>query len=64
MTALSREGYMFFHNSTLLLLAVLGVIFTFIGFGLRDRNLGLVLLGLGFLAIVYAVITKAIELFG
>ncbi|WP_017522963.1 hypothetical protein [Pusillimonas noertemannii] len=55
---------MFFHNSTLLLLAVLGVIFTFIGFGLRDRNLGLVLLGLGFLAIVYAVITKAIELFG
>ncbi|WP_397473873.1 hypothetical protein [Pusillimonas sp.] len=55
---------MFFHNTTLLLIVVLGIIVTFIGFGLRDRNLGLVLLGIGFLAIVYAVITKAIELFG
>lgn len=55
---------MFFHNSTLLLLFVLGAIATFIGFGLRDRNLGLTLLGIGFLAIVYAVLTKAIELFG
>ena len=55
---------MFFHNTNLLLFVVLGIIATFIGFGLRDRNVGLVLLGLGFLAIVYAVITKAIELFG
>lgn len=55
---------MFFHNTTLLLLVVLGVIVTFIGFGLRDRNVGLVLLGVGFLAIVYAVITKAVALFG
>lgn len=55
---------MFFHNTYLLLIVVVGIIVAFIGFGLRDRNLGLALLGVGFLAVVYAVVKKAIELFG
>jgi len=55
---------MFFHNTALLAVFVLGVLLTFIGFGLRDRNPGLILIGLGFLAILYAVIHKAQALFG
>ncbi|MFA7437632.1 hypothetical protein [Castellaniella sp.] len=55
---------MFFHNNTLLIIFILGVIATFIGFGLRDRNPGIILLGLGFLATLFAVVRKAMELFG
>jgi len=55
---------MFLHNTALLVIFVLGVVLTFIGFGFRDRNPGLVLMGLGFLAILYAVIWKAYKLFG
>ncbi len=55
---------MFFHSNTILVIFVLGVIATFIGFGLRDRNLGISLLGLGLLATLFAVINKAISLFG
>lgn len=55
---------MFLHNNTLLVVFILGVIATFIGFGLRDRNLGIVLLGLGFLATLFAVLRKAVDLFG
>ncbi|MFA5663460.1 hypothetical protein [Castellaniella sp.] len=55
---------MFFHNNTLLIIFIVGVIATFIGFGLRDRNPGIILLGLGFLVTLYAVVRKAAELFG
>lgn len=54
---------MFFGNMGLLGIAVLGVIFFFIGFGLRERNPGVVLMGIGFLAILFAVINKANEVF-
>lgn len=43
---------------------VLGIIATFIGMGFRDKNPGVVLMGLGFLAALYAIVRKAIETFG
>ena len=55
---------MFFHSNAVLVIFILGVIALFIGFGLRDRNPGIILLGLGFLATLFAVIRKAIEVFG
>ncbi|MFC4299723.1 hypothetical protein ACFO0J_16895 [Castellaniella hirudinis] len=55
---------MFFHSNLLLVLFILGIIAMFIGFGFRDRNPGIVLLGLGFLAALAAVIQKAIDVFG
>ncbi len=55
---------MFLNNTTLLVIFVLGVIASFIGFGIRDRNPGVILLGLGFLAMLIAIISKAIEIFG
>lgn len=55
---------MFMGNTTLLVIFVVGAILVFIGIGLKDRNPGLILLGAGFLAIIYAVIRKAIEIFG
>lgn len=54
---------MFLQNTTLLVIFVLGVIASFIGFGIRDRNPGIILLGLGFLAMLIAVISKAIDVF-
>lgn len=55
---------MFFQNTTLMVVFVVGVVLLIIGFGLRDRNPGLILLGIGFLAVVYAAVRKAIEIFG
>ncbi len=55
---------MFFGNMWLLAIAVAGVILALIGFGMRDRNPGMVLIGIGFLAVLFAVIKKAIDLFG
>lgn len=55
---------MFLHNDTLLVLFIIGVILTIVGFGLRDRNPGLVLLGVGFLVTLFVVIKKAAEWFG
>ena len=55
---------MFFHSNTILVIFILGIIATFIGFGLRDRNLGLVLLGLGLLATLFAIINRVAWLFG
>lgn len=55
---------MFFGNMILLVIFVLGVIFTLIGFGLRDHNPGMVLMGIGFLATLFAIISKSIEVFG
>jgi hypothetical protein len=55
---------MFFHSNAVLVVFILGVVAMFIGFGLRDRNPGIILLGIGFLATLYAIIHKAIETFG
>lgn len=55
---------MFSPNTTLWFVLVLSVIFTLIGFGFRDRNPGLVLMGVGLLATLYVVIKKAIDTFG
>lgn len=54
---------MFFGNMSLLAIAVVGVILTLIGFGLRDRNPGVVLMGIGFLVLLFVIINKASELF-
>lgn len=54
---------MFFHNNTILVVFIVGVILLIIGVGFRDRNPGMILLGIGFLATLYAVVQKAIELF-
>lgn len=55
---------MILSNTTLLIIFVVGFILSFIGLGFRDRNPGIVLMGIGFLAVLYAVIQKAIETFG
>jgi len=55
---------MFFHNTTLLVIFVVGAVLVIIGFGFRDRNPGLILLGTGFLALVYVAVRKAMEIFG
>lgn len=55
---------MFLNNMTLMVVFVLGIIAIFIGMGFRDRNPGMILMGIGFLATLYAVIQKAIEIFG
>ncbi|CAM5537905.1 hypothetical protein [Eoetvoesiella caeni] len=55
---------MLLGTTTLLVIFVLGVIALFVGMGLRDRNPGIILMGIGFLAVLVAVIQKAIELFG
>jgi hypothetical protein len=55
---------MFLHSNLLLVIFVLGVIAIFIGFGFRDRNPGIVLLGIGFLITLFVIIRKAIDVFG
>ncbi len=47
-----------------LVVLVLGVILSMIGFGLRAHDGGVVLIGLGFLAALGAVVYKAIITFG
>lgn len=54
---------MFFGNITLLVIFVAGIILLLIGYGFRDRNPGLILLGTGFLATLFVLIKKAIDLF-
>lgn len=58
-----RNKNMFFGNTELLVTFVIGMILMLIGFGFRDRNPGMILLGLGFLATIFVLIKKAIELF-
>lgn len=55
---------MFLNNITLMVIFVLGIIATFIGMGFRDKNPGIILMGLGFLATLFAIIKKAIDTFG
>lgn len=51
-------------NNYVLVLIVASIILMVIGFGLRDRNPGLILLGSGFLIALYLIVQKAIEVFG
>lgn len=55
---------MFLGSTTLLVIFVLGVIAVFIGMGLRDHNPGILLMGVGFLAVLLVVIQKGIDTFG
>lgn len=54
---------MFLNTTMFLVIFVVGVIFMLIGFGFRDRNLGLVLFGVSLLAVLAAIIKKLIDLF-
>lgn len=40
---------MFLNNVTLMIMFVLGVIVALIGMGFRDKNPGMILMGIGFL---------------
>lgn len=60
----SKVTLMFMGSSWLLVLFVLGIIAMFIGMGFRDHNPGIFLMGVGFLAVLIAVIQKAIDTFG
>lgn len=51
-------------NNYVLVLVVASIILMVIGFGFRDRNPGLILLGSGFLIALYLIVQKAIEVFG
>lgn len=51
-------------SNWLLVMVVLGVIAIFIGMGFRDHNPGILLMGVGFLAVLLALIRKAIDTFG
>ncbi len=55
---------MLLNNTGLMIVFVAGIICAIIGFGLRDRNPGLALLGVGFLAVLFAFINKAYDIFG
>ncbi|MBV2180812.1 MAG: hypothetical protein KUL86_06200 [Castellaniella sp.] len=55
---------MFLHSNAILVIFILGVIAMFIGFGFRDRNPGIILLGIGLLVTLFAVVRKAFEVFG
>lgn len=49
---------------TWLLIVVLGIVIGVLGFGLRSRNGGLILIGVGFLVALGAIVYKAILTFG
>ncbi|CAM5197420.1 putative protein OS=Castellaniella defragrans OX=75697 GN=HNR28_001171 PE=4 SV=1 [Castellaniella denitrificans] len=59
-----KRAAMFFHSNLLLVLFILGIIAMFIGFGFRDRNPGIILLGTGFLVALFVIIRKAVDVFG
>lgn len=51
-------------NTILLIIFVASSILFIIGFGLRDRNFGLALLGVSLLGVLFAVLYKAYTTFG
>lgn len=51
-------------NNTLLVVVVVAVTAMLIGFGFRDRNLGVVLAGIGFLFALAAAVYKAVQVLG
>lgn len=55
---------MFLNNVTLMIMFVLGVIVALIGMGFRDKNPGMILMGIGFLTALFAVVKKVMEVFG
>jgi hypothetical protein len=46
-------------NNTMLIIVVTGVALMLVGFGLRDRNLGMGLMGLGLIAAIGSILYKA-----
>ena len=50
---------MYESNNTMLIIVAAGVAIMVLGFGLRDRNLGMALMGVGLLAALGAVMYKA-----
>lgn len=63
LSILTLGFFMFLNNTTLMVVAVLGIIATLIGMGFRDKNPGIILMGIGFLATLFAIIQKAIKTF-
>ncbi|GAA5233362.1 hypothetical protein [Verticiella sediminum] len=51
-------------NNTLLVFVVVAVTLMLIGFGFRDRNLGVILAGVGFLGALAAAVYKAVQILG
>ncbi len=51
-------------NNTLLVIAILGGLLILVGFGLRERRLGWVLMLVGFIATMVAAVYKAFFTFG
>jgi len=47
------------HTNTMLIIIVTGVALMLIGFGFRDRNLGMALMGLGLVTAIGAILYKA-----
>ncbi|CAB3730800.1 MULTISPECIES: hypothetical protein [Achromobacter] len=47
------------HTNTMLIIICTGVALMLIGFGFRDRNLGMTLMGLGLVTAIGAIIYKA-----
>ncbi len=55
---------MFFGNNTILIAVVFGALLAFLGFGLRNRDGGVILIGIGLLIALGTLIYRAIEVFG
>ncbi|MCS3509818.1 hypothetical protein D3C87_1840550 [compost metagenome] len=50
---------MYTHNNTILIIVVTGVAMMLIGFGFRDRNIGMGLMGVGLITAIGTILYKA-----
>jgi hypothetical protein len=55
----NRETSMDAHTNTMLIIVVTGVALMLVGFGLRDRNLGMGLMGVGLITALGTILYKA-----
>ncbi len=55
-----QEKTLFFNTNTLMVIVVTGVALMLVGFGFRDRNFGLVLMGVGLITAIISIIYTAI----
>jgi hypothetical protein len=53
------ETAMYTHNNTILIIVVTGVAMMLIGFGFRDRNIGMGLMGVGLITAIGTILYKA-----
>jgi len=53
------ETSMYTHNNTILIIVVTGVAMMLIGFGFRDRNIGMGLMGVGLITAIGTILYKA-----